>query len=331
LVALVRDIVAESMAPVLALLEQKLSGLGDARELSDARDARSPRDSHGSFGSAYGLDSEAASVKSGQSFTRGEFEDYVREFGFAEGQDGNPHQHAKLRTAGGDPQPRVLEAGAIPAYQILTENGMRKSGHKADSLKLYESIATFAWDANRALLDSIRALHDEGGEDSDLFRRLAWSYNSQRELYRVVNQKRCLLDMHAKAMHPNAPDGDKDRAIFVAQQLEIGDFASADADVDVIALEREYNRVALKSHLNFSVRGSVKKSGSAGVGLSRNGAASDAKKAKKQVAKKQVDKRNGGGAQREQRERGDRDERRYQETRGGGRDGDGSRERAGRR
>jgi hypothetical protein len=334
-VARVRDLVAEAISPIFALLGQKFADLGDARarDLSDARDVRDSRDSHGAFDSASGPDSESGSVESGQSFTRDEFEDLVRERGYAYRQTGNPHQHAKLRTTGDDPQPRLLDAGAIKAHAIFTDNGMRKSGTKANSLRQHESAANFAWDCNSLMLGSIRKLHDEGWEDSDVFHDLCQVYNSQHELYRLTNQERAVLEMEANAMHPNAPEGDRDRATFVAQSIRAGDHASLDADVDVIRLGGDYDRAAQRCRLNHAAKGSVAKSGPAGGGFSRNGSAKDAKK-----PKKQTDKRAGGGAQREQRERGDRgkrggggDERRHQAARGGGHDSDGSREgRAGR-
>ena len=300
---LVNDAVAHAMASAMgdirALLEEKL----------DSR-AGSGYDSSGGFDSA----SETSSGSSGRPITDTEFANFVQEHGFVDGHSRNPHQHAKLRTAGDDRQPRILDARGILAHDVLTDNGRKRAGNMADGLKNNESIAVFMWDANETLLGSIRTLYDQG-QESDVLLPLARVYNTQREVYLLINQERSLLQLRAEAQRPDATDAERDAADFVRQHLKADDRAAADTPAAVSEALLTYKRLALSSRLRLAARDSAcRNTSSAGVGALHVGKA------------KQADKRAGGAAQ-QKRNQGARggggDTRR---RRGGGHDSDGSRD-----
>ena len=300
---LVNDAVAQAMASAMgdirALLEEKL----------DSR-AGSGYNSSGGFDSA----SETSSGSSGQPITDNEFANFVQGHGFVDGHSRNPHQHAKLRTAGKDRQPRILDARGILAHDVLTDNGRKRAGNMADGLKNNESLAVFMWDANETLLGTIRTLYDQGAE-SDVLLPLAQVYNTQRETYLLVNQERGLLQLRAEAQRADATDADRDAADFVRQHLKADERAAADTPAAVSEALLQFKRLALSSRLRIAARDSAYRStSSAGVGALHGGKA------------KQADKRAGGAAQqkRNQGARGGGGDTR--QRRGGGHDSVGSRD-----
>jgi len=74
----------------------------------------------------------------------------------------------------------------------------------ANGLKKNESIAVFMWDANEMLLGSIRTLYDQG-QESDVLLPLARVYNTQREVYLLINQERSLLQLPTSSGSTSRP------------------------------------------------------------------------------------------------------------------------------